>query len=137
MAQRCTKTTKNGTQCRNTAIDGSEFCISHDPTRCNEMARKRSKSWNVHLSPEEVGPPPVTPSELILALGETIQHVRTNRLDPARGKCVAELCRVAYRLMGSEEKEMQATEKEYARMSDEQLIKKIAEMKKELGMSDA
>ncbi len=135
--RKCKAKTKRGTPCQNFAMDNSKHCITHDPKRAKEMALKKSKSWNSHLSPEEIGPPPMSRQELVLVIAETIQHVRTNQLDPNRGKCVAELCKVAYRFMGAREVEADEHTKELGKLSDEELLKQIVAAKKELGMADA
>ena len=136
-ARPCRAKTKDGKPCKVQAQSNSDFCTSHDPERQQEMSAKRKSVWNSYLKPKDVGPPPTTAKELILVLGETINHVRTNKLDPNRGKCVAELCRVAYKLVGSYEEDVKKYTSKLEKMSDEELLDQIALLKKEVKMADA
>lgn len=52
MAKRCAGTTKAGKPCRGYAIEGSEFCVTHDPEKAAERAAWRAAGGRATKTPE-------------------------------------------------------------------------------------
>ncbi len=86
---RCVATTRDGQPCQADAIQGSQFCLFHDPARAQDQTEARreggraSRKPTVVLTAPDAGDCPLdTVCHVKTLLGDTIRHVRTGQLDP-------------------------------------------------------
>lgn len=109
MAKQCAFTFESGTQCRGYAVEGSLYCLSHDPD-LKEARIARSKKGGEATSYEklELALPPlaiVNASDVVSAAIQTINEVRAGNLPPKVASTIGYLLGVA--LKGFEQSELQ------------------------------
>ncbi len=91
--RRCSFLRPDGTACQAYAVTGREFCFFHDPELRAERLAAASRGGKGRKKPD----PLLFLEELDLsdpegiqcALGEAFLAVRSGRLDPRRGNCLA------------------------------------------------
>lgn len=110
MAQ-CKATRKDGSQCRADALKGGDLCAFHAPAKADNFAAGRVKGGQAGklATLGEVKPwrgtagevavmTTVSPAELVSLLCETIDDVRTGRLDPKVANAVGYLAGVIVKI---------------------------------------
>lgn len=107
MAQ-CKAIRKDGGRCQAQAGAGSEYCFFHDEARKAEaraaQARGGQQKARLVLDPDALAPwrqLGAVPSsdEVLLLLADTIDHVRTGRLDPKIANSVGYLVGIMLRAL--------------------------------------
>jgi hypothetical protein len=119
----CGHRKSDGTRCRATVRPGKGWCVFHDP----EMAKERDEGrrrGGVARSRKAVTLPPDTPDlplrsvqDVVSALAETYNAVRTGRLDAKIGNCLGVLAGVLLRAIEGSELEQRIAALE-ARQTD-------------------
>ena len=100
---RCRHKTQNGTSCPNLARPGKRSCWVHDPGLAEKRAEGRSRGGvnrskpAVTLAADTPDLPLKTIADVVAALGETINQVRTGRLAVNVGNCLGVLAGVLLR----------------------------------------
>ena len=110
----CKATRKDGSVCKAPAQAGKDLCFFHDPDQVEANAVAKRKGGEAGklavLSPDQVKPwrgregevevlQNVTTAELVNLLADTIDDVRTGRLDPKVGNAVGYLVGIMTRVL--------------------------------------
>lgn len=110
----CKATRKDGSVCKAPAQAGKDLCFFHDPDRAeaNAVAKRRGGEAGklAVLSPDQVKPwrgrdgevevlQNVTTAELVSLLADTIDDVRTGRVDPKVSNAVGYLVGIMTRVL--------------------------------------
>jgi hypothetical protein len=99
----CAHDRPNGEPCRARPRPGRLFCTFHDPELAGKRARGRSKGGVNRSRPAATLPPDApdlplkTVADVVAALGETMNQVRTGKLAVNVGNCLGVLAGVLLR----------------------------------------
>lgn len=94
MARRCNFRKRDGSRCRAFAVEGSPRCCFHDPDLAEERAEGRRRGGlnrnrpSATLPPETPALPLKSVDDVVAALAETMNLVRTGRLAVNVGNCL-------------------------------------------------
>ena len=109
MTQHCTYTKENGEQCGAYAVEGSKFCINHEPTmKATKLAAVQKGGEATSYEKLALALPPLTivnASDVVSAAIQTINEVRSGTLPPKVASTIGYLLGVA--LKGFEQSELQ------------------------------
>jgi hypothetical protein len=119
----CSRVKSDGTRCRAKPRPGSTFCIFHDPTLAAKRADGRRRGGINRSRPAATLPPDTPPlplktiADVVAALGETMNQVRTGKIAVNVGNCLGVLAGVLLKAIeGSDhEQRLAALEAKQAR----------------------
>lgn len=98
---RCIHKTKENRQCKAYALQGREFCFTHDPSTAEARivaVRKGGHSPKIRRPGKPLKRLSVRrPSEMIVLLEDTINRVRTDPMTPQQATCIGSLVSLAIR----------------------------------------
>lgn len=108
----CKATTKNGKPCQAQAQAGKDFCFVHDPTKAEAVkaAQSRGGSSLAVLDPKDYKPwrgtagdttvlRTPTVQEVVTLLADTVDEVKTGKIDPKIANAVGYLAGVILRAL--------------------------------------
>jgi hypothetical protein len=118
----CNHRKRDGTRCRASAIADSGKCLFHDPARAAERAAGRKQGGisrskpAATLSPNTADLPLQSVADVVAALGQTINQVRTGKLAVNVGNCLGVLAGVLLKAIegGDLEQRLAALEAKHA-----------------------
>src|SRR5262245_60717668 len=96
----CNHKKRDGARCRASALPESGKCLFHDPARAEQRAAGRRRGGvnrprpAATLSPAAPALPLKSVADVVAALGQTINQVRTGRLAVNVGNCLGVLAGV-------------------------------------------
>jgi hypothetical protein len=97
---RCNHKKPDGARCRANALPGTERCMFHDPAKAAARAAGRQKGGvnrskpAATLGPDTPDLPLKSVADVVAALGQTINQVRSGRLAVNVGNCLGVLAGV-------------------------------------------
>jgi hypothetical protein len=103
----CRHKKPDGSKCKANALPGKRLCVFHDPSSEKARAEGRRQGGVTRSRPAATLPPdmPDTPLEtvadVITCLSQTINQVRTGRLDCRVGNCLGVLAGVLLKALES------------------------------------
>jgi hypothetical protein len=95
MSERCQHVKADGERCRAAALAGKALCFAHDPDSAGRRREARSAGGRARLKPRTVLPPntPDVPlksvADVLAAVEQLFNQVRTGRVDSKVGNCLA------------------------------------------------
>jgi hypothetical protein len=107
--QLCQATTATGEPCRAQALPGARFCVFHDPAHAEARAAGRKAGGKRRSQPAAVLPadtadaPLTSVPEVVAVLADTINQMRTGRLDVRVGNGVTYACATLLRALQPDE----------------------------------
>jgi hypothetical protein len=121
MPRQCSHRKPDGTRCRAHAIHGSRSCFFHDPATRDEhraatVAGGRERSQRATTLPPDTADLPLrSVVDVVAALGEAYNAVRTGRLDARVGNCLGVLAGVLLKAIEGGELEARIAALEHGR----------------------
>lgn len=99
MAKQCEYTNENGQQCGGYAIDGSIYCLSHDPNQKNKRIERSQKGGSSETYQKlDLKLEPMTiknASDIIGATVQTVNELREGKLPPKMASTIGYLLGIA------------------------------------------
>jgi hypothetical protein len=88
--RKCLFSKPDGTTCQATALSTSTFCFFHAPEKAEARAEAQKKGGRQNRRPAEIPDVPLdSVTDVVKALATTFNDVRSGRLDPKTGNCLA------------------------------------------------
>ena len=99
----CAHTTKENKRCQAYALQGRDFCFTHDPSTTEARAEAVRKGGLASKIKDPSVPlkrlPARSPADTVRILEDTINRVRTEPMTPQQASCIASLVALSLKAM--------------------------------------